>query len=321
MNEFRLKVSIAVSVICLMLAFFRPFDIAADNRLADASTSNRQTSFNIYDSGQDKILNVSDKDFLISALACEMPLSYETEALKAQVVAVYSVYSLKRAENRRKSENVDFTCNSVKWLIYTTTEEMQARWGSSYESNYKKLTDIVESVYGEYLSYCNDYAMTTYYAISSGQTESSEDIWGGALPYLVSVDSSWDRNNARCVSQVTIEHTDFKTLISNELKNCVWDNNFKSWIGTVERTNSGSVTDIEIASVNFTGGDIRRIFSLKSANFEIDITAEEVCITVYGYGHGVGMSQEGANYMAKQGYTYKEILEWYYPTTSLSSVE
>ena len=155
--------------------------------------------------------------------------------------------------------------------------------------------------------------------MSSGITEKSSDIFGGELPYLVNVESKGDKLEKNYETKTEFSPDEFKKILIDNNSECKLSGNPKNWVKNCERTKAGTIKQLTIGNQKFKGKDLRALFNLKSANFVIDYNSSKnkFIITTFGYGHGVGMSQCGANYMAKQGKNYKEILAWYYPNTKL----
>ena len=275
-------------------------------------------SFRILDTSSNKILDVPDREFCIGALAAEMPASFEEEALKAQTVAIYTYYSKMREESRSDSTSkYDFTADVENNTIYITEEKLKSLWGNSFDTYYEKLSNCVDDVFGKILVYDNELALTCFYSISAGVTENCEDIFGSKLPYLTAVASPADRFAPEYYSVKTFSSDEFKKLVTDAWGNIDLDASPQQWITDIERTDSGTVSQIVIGTAQTTGEQVREVFSLRSANFDVIFSQEEFIFTVRGYGHGVGMSQYGAQYMAQQGATYKEILSTYYPNTVL----
>lgn len=275
--------------------------------------------FKIFDESTETIITVSNSDFLPGAIAVEMPLSYPEEALKAQAVAAYTYYSRLREQNRtsKTPSPYDFSANVKNWKVYVTSEEMENRWGDNFQEYYTKLTDIANSVKDEALYYDGELALCTYYAISSGKTEACEEVWGGEYDYLIPVDSSGDIYAEGYETTVTVSPEEVKAAAKQKWPEADLSIPVQNWFGETEKTSSGTVQTILLGGEKAKGEDIRIAFGLRSANFEIAYDNGNFIFTVKGYGHGVGMSQTGACYMAKQGSSYQEILQWYYPGTEL----
>lgn len=292
---------------------------SAGNSAAPLVQSTSQ--FKILDTKSGKIVTVDDHSFLYGAIVTEMSPDAPPEALKAQGVAAYTYYSRLREQqkqNRASTLNgADFSADTQGWQIYVTNEQMKERWGNLFDTYYNKLTPVVDAIYGQVLKSDGDLADTTYYAISSGNTEASEDIWGGKRSYLVSVASPGDIFAGGYQTTVTMTADQFRTAVLKSVPKANLSGNAATWVGEIKRTTSGSVKSVQIGGATVTGNDARNAFGLRSANFTATYSGGSFTLVVKGYGHGVGMSQVGAEYMAAQGSTYQQILAWYYPTTTL----
>lgn len=272
-------------------------------------------TFKILDTSSGEILTLTDEEFLIGAVAAEMPPSYETEALKAQCVAAYTCYAKKRADERANPhedlKGADFSADLSKKQIYLTPDRMKESCGDSYDEIYAEYKTVVDSVKGEALTYKGELITCTYFAISSGKTDSFEDIFGKALPYLTAVSSPYDVFAPNYKSEKTISAEDFRKAFENISNDVDFPEDKNKWISNIELTASGSVKSVKIGGVEFSGSRVREILDLRSACFEVKYD-KGFLFTVKGYGHNVGMSQYGANEMAKNGADYKEILHHYY---------
>ena len=259
-----------------------------------------------------KVENLDADTYITGVVAAEMPALYETEALKAQAVAAYTYACRKRSASADKKYDLTDDPNSDQ--CYISTEEMQKKWGEHTQEYTKKISEAVKAVSGKYLDYKGTPAMTVYHAVSSGRTESCKDVWGSALEYLVPVDSLGDRLEENYL--YTAEFT--KEQISEKLKAlCDIKDDGSSWFTNPETTESGRVKNITVCGTELTGAQIADALSLPSANFTVSQKGENFTVESRGRGHGVGMSQHGADYMAKQGSDYKEILLHYYTGCTL----
>ncbi len=254
-------------------------------------------------------------DYLWGVLAGEMPASYPAEALKAQTVASYS-YLLHRIETVTAHPATDFghegdvCANPDHCKAYLSPAEASLKWGEAWlESAEPALTAAVQAVAGQVLTYDEKPANTVFHAISGGRTEDAADVWGAEVPYLSSVDSHWDTDAAGFRSTVALPLEEFYKKLGQE--DCT--------PGAVTLTEGGSVGKMVLGDKAFTGRELRTLFNLRSTRFTLEISEEEAVFTVSGYGHQVGMSQYGASVLANKGYTYREILEYYYPGTVLKN--
>lgn len=273
--------------------------------------------FSLYDHATGKTLSVPASRLIPAAIACEMDLSAPKEALKAQAVACYTLFSRKRAAGEL------IECDSSRWQVWASEEAMQTRWGEDYESNLGVLKEAAAEVAGELLQWEEQPILAAYFAISSGSTETSENVWGGSLPYLQAVASPGDQLSSGYRSTVSLTFQEFRDAASAYFTEepPVFSGPENSWLTEVTYTPSGYVSSAVLGGKPVTGTELRGAFSLRSACFQVEQTEEGFRFTVRGWGHGVGMSQAGAIFLAKRGESYRDILSYYYPGTSLISQE
>lgn len=273
----------------------------------------------VYDCRTDSVAEHDFEEYMVGVLAGEMPASYESEALKAQAVAGRS-YILDRMENYRKNgtppehKGADICNDSAHCKAWLSMESACEKWGENWAEKYlPKLQTAVRETRGEYMVYEGQTVKAFFYSASSGRTETAHDVWGGNdYPYLQSVESVGDTTAPDFESTVTVTKIDFVQKLQSKNNAVIVSEPLSSMIGEVTRTEGGSVAAVVLGGQLFKGTEIRTIFGLRSANFTIDAQDDDIVFHVKGYGHGVGMSQYGANYMAKQGKTYREILQHYY---------
>lgn len=280
------------------------------------------SEFKILDQKTEEILVVPDREFLYGAVATEMLPSFQKEALKAQAVACYTHFCRLRAAERENPSSelmsADFSANPSGWKYYVTKGQMQSRWGEQFEESYQAIKEAVDAVYGEVLEYDGELITAAYHAISGGNTESSEDVFGGKVDYLISVPSPGDllAPDYQTTAEFTAE--EFENIAKEVWPDLSLEGEPNLWVGDAQKTDSGTVRSIQIGSKELSGQEVRTAFSLRSADFDLLYTQNRFLFTVRGYGHGVGMSQYGAQYMAQQGADYRQILNWYYPGTVLT---
>lgn len=252
----------------------------------------------------DEIININLEEYVVGVVACEMPASFNNEALKAMAVAArtYALYKMKG------KKTYDLT-STTKDQCYINNSEMKKKWGKSYDKYYKKIKTNVDKTKGEYLTYNDDVIIAFYFSISNGYTENVENVFSQKLNYLVSVDSSWDSKYSYKKSSKEIK---LKTFLD---KLGIKDSKITSI--KINRYKTGRVKTIKINNKSIKGTTFRKKLGLKSTDFEIKYDNTKVTINTKGYGHGVGMSQYGANAMANMGYKYDEILTHYYTGVKL----
>ena len=266
-----------------------------------------------------KNLTVSEFEYVCGSVAAEMPLMYHEEALKAQAIACYTnSLRLKNSKNKSAINGADISDNPATHQGYLTREERKEKWGEDYQKYESKLETIVKEVEGEFLTYDGEYCLCAFSAICTGTTESAENVWGEKIPYLVSVKSSGDTLSPQYSSTNTFTKSQFISIMKDLDVSINSKANLEETIGKSKISKAGTVLKIEINKKSLTGEQIRSAFSLRSSAFKITATENEVTFKVSGYGHGVGMSQYGADYMARQGSTYDEILKHYYKGSEIT---
>lgn len=283
----------------------------------NATVENQEDYISVMSSSSGKISKIGMREYIIGCVAAEMPVLYHTEALKAQAVASYT-YAKKICEQNQKSKDsslkeADITDNPENHQGYINANQRKEKWGNGFEEYEKKVEAAVDSVLGCYLTYNGETALAVYHSNSAGATQSSKSLWGSEIPYLISVESPGDRLSPDYTSKTAFSESEFKSCA----KECgaKLSGNAEDWVGEIKTDDSGYVTSVSIGSEEISATKIREEFDLQSSCFDIKYSDEEFIFTCYGYGHGVGMSQYGADYMARQGSSWEEILLHYYPGT------
>lgn len=252
-------------------------------------------------------INLALEEYVIGVVAAEMPASFSIEALKAQAIAsrTYAVYMV---ENSNASYDV---VNDVSNQVYITEEKMHDKWGNDFDKYYQKIKEAVNSTNGLVMKYNGNVISSYYFAMSNGKTEDVSLVFGEAKDYLKSVDSTWDEEVNNFEVTTTMTREEFCTKLNLDCQ--------KLEIGSIDYSPSGRVNTIVINKKEYTGVKIRSLLNLRSTDFTITIK-DNIAITTRGYGHGVGMSQYGANAMAKNGSTYEEILKYYYQNIEIEKI-
>lgn len=325
----------------VLIAFFLPYGISEilsrtrGQAVTDPSflECDAITSGSFDDSFKITVYNTSSncteeflfEDYLVGVLGGEMPPTYHPEALKAQAVAARSFILSKVADYMQNGASDEhhgaMVCTDYKHCkAWESIEEQRKKWDPRFSDLYEeKIRQSVEQTKGEYMTYGNKVVKAYFYAISSGKTENVEEVWETSLPYLKSVNSYEDISSDGFNSETSYP----KDLFVQKLKNKYSDieiENPSTMVGKTEHTQGGSVATIEIGGKQFKGSEIRDIFQLRSANFEIITQGDKITFKVKGYGHGVGMSQNGANALANKGKDYIDILKHYYTGISISNL-
>lgn len=284
-----------------------------ENTQKTDSDTPEESVITVFLSDTNKNLTVSEFEYVCGSVAAEMPLMYHEEALKAQAIACYTnSLRLKNSKNKSGINGADISDNPATHQGYLTREERKEKWGEEYQKYESKLETIVKAVEGEFLTYDGEYCLCAFSAICTGTTESAENVWGEKIPYLISVKSSGDTLSPQYSSTNTFTKSQFISIMKDLDVSINSKTNLEDVIGKSKTSKAGTVLKIEINKKSLTGEQIRNAFSLRSSAFKITATENEVTFKVSGYGHGVGMSQYGADFMARQGSTYEEILKHYY---------
>ncbi|MFD1852159.1 stage II sporulation protein D [Oceanobacillus bengalensis] len=252
------------------------------------------------------------EDYVAGVVASEMPIEFELEALKAQALAART-YLVNHLLHGNEASEYDVT-DTVQHQVYRSEEELLAEWGSKYTERMNKIREAVNATKGEILTYKDAPITAAFFSTSNGYTENSEDYWESELPYLRSVESPWDKDSPKYLHQNTFTIEQVETALEIDLPN-------ETPLFLEEaRTESGRVKELGIEGHSFSGRDIRDKLELKSSDFTIEQNNGHLVFTTEGYGHGIGMSQYGANYMAKEGKTYQDIVKHYYQGVEISTV-
>ena len=238
------------------------------------------------------------QEYLIGVVAAEMPASFNVEALKAQAI-VARTYTLKRM-----SRGLVLT-DTVATQEYIDIDQMKTKWQGDFGKYYNKIKAAVDQTKGKYITYNGDYIDAVYHSTSNGYTEDSSYVWGNTVPYLKSVDSSWDRSASSYLRNETKDNNSILNILGITI-----DNNTP--IEILSRNASGRIVSIRIGDSTYDGVTLRNLLGLRSTDFDISVQDGNLVFTTRGYGHGVGMSQYGANGMANSGYNYNQILTHYY---------
>lgn len=250
------------------------------------------------------IVTLELEEYIIGVVGAEMPASFNKEALKAQAV-VARTYALKAMATGRTLTDNSSTQN------YKDNNQLKSSWGSSYDTYYNKVKNAVMETKGLYLTYNGQYIEALYHSTSNGKTENSENVWGNSYPYLVSVSSEYDSSNPSFIKEQFISYIELSSKLKMEV-------NDETEFNILNKTIGDRVSAIEINGKIYKGVDFRNLLGLRSADFEITKSDNGVTFKTKGYGHGVGMSQYGANGMAKAGYGYESILKHYYTGVSIN---
>lgn len=280
--------------ICIILFLIYKFSIPS---IIDESNSEEIISYEVF--------GLSLEDYVIGVVAAEMPASFDLEALKAQAIAsrTYAISKLIKEES---------LTTDVSTQAYITIEEMKVKWEDDFEFYYEKIYQAVMETENLVLKSNEEVITAFYFAISNGYTADSQTVFSQNLDYIQSVESLWDLNVNNYEVTTVMEKTTFCNYLTIDCSEIV--------INEIIYSDINQISSICINDVTFSGTTFRSLLNLRSTDITIEIMEDDVYLTTKGYGHGVGMSQYGANEMAKLGYSYEEILNYYYSNVEITKI-
>lgn len=329
-----LKIAIVFAVLLLaipMVAFFKPetdssmpSEAAEKVTLTEAVTEETAATetvvtddvIRVLDFTSGQVTELAMQDYVTGAVLAEMPATYHEEALKAQAVAART-YAVRQREKQRLDPDemlmgADISNDSTRFQAYFTPEQAKAFYGDSYEKYYDIVSSAVEATDGEILVYDGEPIVAAFHSTSGGRTESAEVVWGSPMEYLVPVESVEDENSPVYYDEKIFTEDELSSRIAEAYPDADFSDEAEKWIIIGDRSTSGTVIELTAGGEILTGTEFRQLLGLRSANFETEYADGIFTVTTKGNGHGVGMSQYGANAMANEGADYKEILMHYY---------
>src|SRR5690625_1657553 len=279
---------------------------------AESSAAEDTFSVAVMRSNTEQIEDVSLENYVAGVVSSEMPADFEMEALKAQALTArtYIVNHLLHQDNPEGSNVTD----TVQHQVYKNEEELRQQWGKDFQWKMDKVNKAVAATQGEIITYDNAPITPSFFSTSNGFTENSEDYWDNELPYLRSVKSDWDKDSPKYLDQQVFTIGQIESTLGIDLP-------ADSEIPIEEtRTKSKRISELKLADHTFSGRDIREKLELQSSDFTIEQKDNHLIFTTKGFGHGIGMSQYGANGMAKEGKKYEDIVNYYYQDIEVNSI-
>ena len=281
--------------------------------------------FRILDERTGEIHLVSARDYVRGVVAAEMPASFHPEALKAQAVAAHTFalrqHMIQRSFPDPALRGADFSADPSGRMGFVTEEVARLIFGYREDEHWQIITDAVDEVLELVLKYDGEPIVAAFHAISAGETEYASNVWVGSAPYLIPAPSPGDLLAPGFESSESFGAGLLQELIHERYPGISFEGDPAGWLEVTERSSSGYVTRVRVGDTTLRGIDLRRALGLRSHHFEVAFASGEFTFTVLGYGHGVGLSQRGAEYMAQQGAGFAEILANYYPGTTLYRLE
>ncbi|GLY09030.1 stage II sporulation protein D [Bacillus badius] len=268
----------------------------------------------VFRSGTKKTETFPLEEYVAGVVAAEMPASFEKEALKAQALTART-FIIKQMMSGSKVNGQANVTDTVAHQVFKTKEELKQLWGKDFDWKSKKINEAVQETAGQVITYNGAPITASFFSTSNGYTENSEDYWNEPLPYLKSVASPWDESSPEYSTKQTMPLAEFERKLGISV-------NGKGEAGTITgRTEGKRIASVKIGGKEFSGREVREKLELPSSDFNWVLKSGDVIITTKGYGHGVGMSQYGANGMAKEGKNYKQIIAHYYQQTKIETAK
>ena len=326
-REHQVRQSIAVSAVLMAILFLSPLAVITPLRteLFSEETPVDETEGTPFVSGQldaERILNVLDGTsvtemdlgtYLVGVVRAEMPASFELEALKAQTVAArtYTLYKMIGGGNH--GETADLCTDPSCCQAYLSEEQARENWGKNADANEAKIREAVTATDGQAVLYGGVPILAVFHSSSAGLTRAAGEVWVKDLPYLQAVASpEAGERIPNYYSRAEFTAKEFREKVQAVYPEAEFSGDMAQWIGDAETDSAGSVSDLRVGGVTMRGSDLRGILGLRSACFDWEVQKDAIVFFVTGYGHGVGLSQYGANQMALDGADYREILTHYY---------
>lgn len=336
-KEFKVVVYMTVFILIFMLiisciSMATSFNKLNPFNLGDYSIKNIEDEYvvvagsniaRVFNTETKTIEEIDIEEYIKGVVASEMPANFDERAIKAQAVAARTYYIAKRLDNCTQASGAEI-CNSTHCQVYSSKEKNMSKWSKDNAQIYwDKISKAVEDTEGQVLVYDGEIVMyPQFFATSSGKTESAVDVFSRDIPYLKSIESLGEEIAPKYSSVISINSTEFIDTINGSYSNAkVTNENFKEIVKIKSNTEGGAVKEVALGNEVISGITFRKLFKLNSANFTIDFSEGNVKFDCRGYGHGVGMSQWGANVMAKEGKEYDEILKHYYSGVEIKKIK
>lgn len=300
------------------------YEISENNEKNKKYDYSKYGTIKLYHTKSDTVETLPIDEYLYGVVSAEMPANYEEEALKAQAVVArtYTIYQISSSGGKHKDKGADMCDNSGCCQAWISKEDRLNKWSEDKKEEYwNKIVEAVDSTAGKIVTYNGKAIDAFFHSNSGGETETVSSVWGGKdLPYLQSVETSGESDYAQYSSEVKITKEDFIKKMKEEYDDLKIDFKKNDAIKILEYTGSGRVKTIKVGNVEIAGTKIRSLLGLKSTNFSVKIDGDNIIFSVIGYGHGVGMSQTGADSLAKQGYSYEDIIKHFYSGVEITSL-
>lgn len=283
------------------------------NQVQSASLNNSKVQISVFRTKSGSVEKLPIEEYVLGVVASEMPASFEEEALKAQALSART-FIVKRLKEGSTLPDGGIVDDTVQYQVYKNRDDLKKVFGVDYDWKIKKIEKAIKATEGQIITYDGQPITASFFSSSNGFTENADDYWEKSVPYLKSVASPWDTVAPDYIAKKSFSVKDFENKLGVKLTS-------KSDVGKViSRTGSHRVAQVQFGSKIITGREIREKLELRSTDFTWERSGDEIIITTTGYGHGIGMSQYGANELAKQGDSYEDIIKYYYQGVKITDM-
>lgn len=282
-----------------------------------------QLKVRVFLSKEKRVIDLPLESYIEGVVAAEMPAQFQLEALKAQALAARTYVVGRLLKNQRvdgkrwgSAAAQAHVTDTVEHQVFITDAALREQWGYNYGNYKRRVAQAVQETAGQIIIYQGKPIYAAFFSTSNGRTENSEDYFQEKYPYLRSVDSSWDQLSPKYFGRISLKQEEFLRRLEQgtgkKLAVSAFAADREKPFAVLSRTDGQRVEQIRIAGKLFKGREVREALNLPSSDFQLELNGDEVNVTTKGYGHGVGMSQWGANLMADQGKSVEEIIKHYY---------
>ena len=323
---FFVLISMLMTTIIIPLVLIQSCDVV-EPKIEKQEVVESQYMVHVFMHETKTVETIALEEYVKGVIAGEMPASFEMEALKAQAVAARG-YAISRVNQFRESGNPNHPaaelCDSVHCQVWYSKDKLREIKSKYWMKDYwPRIEDAVDETRGMVMTYnSKPVDQPLFHSTSGGRTENSEDVFVSAVPYLRSVDSPYEEKAPYLMDRQNVSAATFVSKVKGKYKDCdIKESTVSSGVKILEKSAGGRILKIQVGNKILTGREIRDLLGLRSANFTIAVKGKEIEFTTMGYGHGVGMSQWGANGMAERGHSYEEILKHYYQGVAIEPLK
>lgn len=315
----RIKYSLVVFLI--LVIFITPFSLMLISNKEPNNETKSTDTFKVLDISDNSIKTLDEKEYLYNALLSELVGNMHIEAIKAQVIATYT-YAIKMRDTQSKTPDPSLNgahlkIDSKNNIGYMTESDAKEKFKGDFKTIKNNIKKSIDEVYKSVIVFNNEPIVASYHTINSGTTESSENVWGNKVPYLVPVESVGDTKADGYMVEKRISSDDVKNILTKTFNDISLPEDKSKWLVIENQSQSKGVITMAVGNKKISGREARSIFSLRSIAFTVQPLNNDFIFTTYGLGYGVGLSQVGANHLANEGKNYTDILKHYYPQTEI----